>query len=52
MNHTMSITSSPDQSVISDRLAKNALRNLSERLIESLLFAAAAVSVLTTLGII
>jgi phosphate transport system permease protein len=37
---------------ISDRLAKNAMRNLAERLIEFLLLGAAAVSVLTTLGIV
>lgn len=37
---------------ISDRLAKNALRNVSERIIEAILFAAAAVSVLTTIGIV
>ena len=42
----------PEVHQVSDRLAKNAMRNLSERLIESLLFAAAAVSVLTTLGIV
>lgn len=48
----MSLTLSPDQPVVSDRLAKNAMRNLSERVIESMLLAAAAVSVLTTLGIV
>jgi phosphate transport system permease protein len=37
---------------ISDRLAKNAMRNLTERLIEFMLLGAAAVSVLTTLGIV
>ncbi len=37
---------------VSKRLAKNAYRHVSERLIECLLFAAAAVSVLTTLGIV
>ena len=35
----------------SARLSRNAMRHVSERLIESLLFAAAAVSVLTTVGI-
>lgn len=48
----MSLNLSPDQPVVSDRLAKNAMRNLSERVIESMLLAAAAVSVLTTLGIV
>lgn len=38
--------------LISDRLAKNAFRHVKERLIEALLFAAACVSVLTTLGIV
>lgn len=37
---------------VSDRLAYNAMRNWKERLIEGLLLAAAAVSVLTTLGIV
>jgi phosphate transport system permease protein len=37
---------------VSDRLAKNAMRNVSERIIEAILFSAAAVSVLTTLGIV
>jgi phosphate transport system permease protein len=37
---------------VSDRLARNALRHVSERIIEAILFAAAAVSVLTTLGIV
>jgi hypothetical protein len=37
---------------VSDRLAKNAMRHVSERLIETVLFAAAAVSVLTTVGIV
>ena len=41
-----------DPHTVSDRLAKNAMRNVSERLIEALLFSAAAVSVLTTLGIV
>lgn len=48
----MSLNLSPDLPVVSDRLAKNAMRNLSERVIESMLLAAAAVSVLTTLGIV
>lgn len=37
---------------VSDRLAKKALRHFKERFIEMLLFGAASVSVLTTLGII
>ena len=48
----MSANNSSDLCVVSDRLSRNALRNISERLIESLLLAAAAVSVLTTLGIV
>jgi len=41
-----------DLSVTSERLARNAMRNLGERIIEGLLFSAAAVSVLTTVGIV
>jgi len=37
---------------VSDRLAYNAMRNWKERLIEAILLGAAAVSVLTTLGIV
>lgn len=37
---------------ISDRLAFNAMRNWKEKLIEGLLLSAAAISVLTTLGIV
>ncbi len=37
---------------VSDRLAFNAIRNWKEKLIEGLLLAAAAISVLTTLGIV
>ena len=48
----MSANNSSDLCVVSDRLSRNALRNISERLIEGLLLAAAAVSVLTTLGIV
>ncbi len=48
---TMTIQNSSDH-VVSERLAHNATRHLSERIIEGLLFAAAAVSVLTTLGIV
>jgi phosphate transport system permease protein len=38
--------------VVSDRLAKKGLRNFRERVIELLLFGAAGVSVLTTIGIV
>ena len=48
----MSANNSSDLPVVSDRLSKNAMRNVSERLIEGLLLCAAAVSVLTTLGIV
>lgn len=48
----MSANNASDLPTVSDRLAKNALRNVSERLIEAVLFAAAAVSVLTTVGIV
>ncbi len=48
----MSANNSSDLHVVSDRLARNAMRNVSERLIEGLLLCAAAVSVLTTLGIV
>ena len=41
-----------DLPVVSERLAFNAMRNWKERLIEALLLGAAAVSVLTTLGIV
>jgi phosphate transport system permease protein len=48
----MSANSSSDLCVVSDRLSRNALRNIGECLIEGLLLAAAVVSVLTTLGIV
>ena len=48
----MTANNASDLPVVSDRLAKNAMRNVSERLIESLLFGAAAISVLTTIGIV
>ena len=48
----MSANNASDLPVVSDRLARNAMRNLSERVIEALLFAAAAVSVLTIVGIV
>ncbi len=52
MNHVMSANSPSDLPTVSDRLSHNALRHISERLIEAMLFAAAAVSVLTTIGIV
>jgi phosphate transport system permease protein len=48
----MSATNAANLHQISDRLVHNATRHLCERLIELLLFAAAAVSVLTTVGIV
>ena len=48
----MSAKNASDFPVVSDRLAKNAMRNVSERLIEGMLLGAAAISVLTTLGIV
>ena len=48
----MTANKAPDLHTVSDRLAKNAMRHASERIIEMLLFAAAAVSVLTTVGIV
>jgi len=48
----MSANTPTDLPVVSDRLAKNAMRHASERVIEALLFSAAAVSVLTTIGIV
>ena len=48
----MSANSPSDLPVVSDRLSRNAMRHVSERVIEALLFAAAAVSVLTTIGIV
>ena len=49
---TMTANKASDLHTVSDRLAKNAMRHASERIIEMLLFAAAAVSVLTTVGIV
>jgi phosphate transport system permease protein len=48
----MSANKASDVHQVSDRLSRNAMRNVSERVIEMMLFAAAAVSVLTTLGIV
>lgn len=42
----------PSPHKVSSRLAKNAMRHRSERLIEFALFSAAAISVLTTVGIV
>lgn len=47
-----SANNASDLPTVSDRLARNAMRNVSERIIEAILFSAAAVSVLTTLGIV
>lgn len=52
MNQAMTVSSLTVPHRVSDRLAKNVFRHLSERLIEMLLFSAAAVSVLTTIGIV
>jgi len=51
-SYSMSANKLPDLPVVSERLARNAMRHVSERIIEALLFSAAAVSVLTTLGIV
>ncbi|MDP2880156.1 MAG: phosphate ABC transporter permease subunit PstC [Azonexus sp.] len=48
----MSANNASDLPGVSDRLAYNAMRNWKERLIETVLLAAAAISVLTTLGIV
>lgn len=48
----MSANNASDLPVVSDRLAYNAMRNWKERLIEAILLGAAAISVLTTLGIV
>ncbi|MDP3537473.1 MAG: phosphate ABC transporter permease subunit PstC [Azonexus sp.] len=48
----MSANNNSDLHQVSNRLAYNAMRNWKERLIEAVLLAAAAVSVLTTLGIV
>ena len=51
-SHTMSANNAPDLPRVSDRLAFSAVRHWKERLIEALLLGAAAVSVMTTLGIV
>jgi phosphate transport system permease protein len=48
----MSAKNASDLPQVSDRLAFNAMRNWKERLIEAVLLGAAAISVLTTLGIV
>lgn len=48
----MSANNSSGMPQVSDRLAFNAMRNWKEKLIEGLLLSAAAISVLTTLGIV
>jgi phosphate transport system permease protein len=48
----MTANNASDLPRVSDRLAKNAMRNVNERIIEAILFSAAAVSVLTTAGIV
>ena len=48
----MSANNSSGLSQVSDRLAYNAMRNWKEKLIEGILLGAAAISVLTTLGIV
>lgn len=49
---TMSANNSSGLPLVSDRLAFNAMRNWKEKLIEAILLGAAAVSVMTTLGIV
>ncbi len=51
-SHTMTANNTSGMPQVSDRLAFNAIRNWKEKLIEGLLLAAAAISVLTTLGIV
>ena len=48
----MTANNASDLPKVSDRLAYNAMRNWKEKLIEAILLGAAAVSVLTTLGIV
>jgi len=52
VNHAMTANNPSDLPMVSDRLSRKAMRHVSERVIEALLFAAAAVSVLTTIGIV
>ncbi|WP_454753472.1 phosphate ABC transporter permease subunit PstC [Cupriavidus necator] len=55
MPDSSTLTTSADDvtsHVVSERLAKKAFRNTTERLIEFILFLAASVSVITTLGIV
>ena len=48
----MSANNTTDLSQVSNRLAYNAMRNWKEKLIEAILLGAAAISVLTTIGIV
>lgn len=52
MNHAMSANNISDLHQVSDRFSRKFTRNIKERLIEFVLFAAATVSVLTTVGIV
>lgn len=52
VNDVMSADSAAVPPQVTGRLARKAMRHASERVIEALLFAAAAVSVLTTAGIV
>lgn len=52
VNQAVTVPSAAGPHRVSKRLSRNATRHLNERLIEALLFAAAAVSVLTTVGIV
>ncbi|MER2537899.1 MAG: phosphate ABC transporter permease subunit PstC [Azonexus sp.] len=51
-SHAMSANNTTDLSQVSNRLAYNAMRNWKEKLIEAILLGAAAISVLTTIGIV
>jgi phosphate transport system permease protein len=48
----MTFSTHNTEPAVSSRLSHNAMRHVSERIIEAVLFSAAAVSVLTTLGIV
>jgi len=52
VNHAMSANNISDLHQVSDRFSRKFTRNIKERLIEFVLFAAATVSVLTTVGIV
>ena len=51
-SHVMTANDASSAHQVSDRLAYSAMRHWKERLIEAVLLAAAAISVLTTLGIV